>query len=409
MFEDLEEYLPADLYPAQSDRRESPGGATYYVNPVNGNDAASGASDAEAWQSFAAVNRIRLKAGDSVVVSPGDHHVTLKPDAAGTQGAPVSIIFRKGVHAFHADKAAQLRYYVSNAADNPKLPRPIGILVHGCHHLKLTGEHGSELLFTDRMIYFVNDHSEHISYHQITFDMWRPTVSELFAETVTTTATVFSAAAGSDFHIENGAFSWVGDLGEGWTMVQEAIPAEGRCWRLGQWNPFKNTLATPEGDGRFRLEYTGTDTPRPTQGHQYQFRKVVRDNVTACNLRCKNLRFENVRFYAMPGMGVVSQFTENISFITTHVEPREGSHRTCPAWADCFHFSGCRGHVVIEGCRFSGTQDDPINVHGTHLRLSAGTGPRTVTVRYMHGQTYGFEPFQTGDRIAFVSHRLLRP
>ena len=27
----------------------------------------------------------------------------------------------------------------------------------------------------------------------------------------------------------------------------------------------------------------------------------------------------------------------------------------------------------------------------------------------MHGQTYGFEPFQKGDRFAFVSHRLLRP
>jgi polygalacturonase len=107
-------------------------------------------------------------------------------------------------------------------------------------------------------------------------------------------------------------------------------------------------------------------------------------------------------------MALVSQFCENITFERVNVVPRPGTIRTCPAWADCFHFSGCRGDILVDSCRFSGTQDDPINVHGTHLRLVERTGPNQVLVRFMHPQTYGIAAFQPGDQVEFVDHRTLR-
>ncbi len=107
-------------------------------------------------------------------------------------------------------------------------------------------------------------------------------------------------------------------------------------------------------------------------------------------------------------MGIVSQFTENLTFQHVQVVPRPGTLRTCPAWADCFHFSGCKGKVLIDSCTFSGTQDDPINVHGTYLRLVQTEDHNRVLVRFMHTQTYGFAAFQPGDSVEFVSSASLR-
>ena len=107
-------------------------------------------------------------------------------------------------------------------------------------------------------------------------------------------------------------------------------------------------------------------------------------------------------------MGLVSQYTDGISYQRVRVAPRAGSSRTCPAWADCFHFSGCRGEILVEDCVFSGSQDDPINVHGTHLRLVGKPAPRQVLLRFMQPQTYGIPAFVPGDRVEFVNHATLR-
>lgn len=88
--------------------------------------------------------------------------------------------------------------------------------------------------------------------------------------------------------------------------------------------------------------------------------------------------------------------------------PKEG--RTIASTADFFQFSGCRGEVLIEHCRASGAHDDFINVHGTYLRVIEADYPsKTVLVRFMHGQSWGFEAFFAGDRILFTARKTLGP
>jgi hypothetical protein len=187
-------------------------------------------------------------------------------------------------------------------------------------------------------------------------------------------------------------------------MAQEAIPETGRCWRRGGWNPFATAVAEDLGGGRVRLN----GTRGLVQGRQFQFRNVTRDTTSAVNTRCRNLAFRDCTFHSLPGMGIVSQFTEDLAFERVRIVPRPGTLRTCPAWADCLHVSGCRGRILVDGCSFSGTQDDPINVHGTHLRIVEKTGPSQVLLRFMQPQTYGIAAFQPGDRVEFVNHRTLR-
>ena len=398
------EFSPENLYPSQAKLIPSPGDSTYYVDPAKGNDANP---PGKPWRSMAKINALMLAPGDKVVIAPGVHHETLKPSAAGTKAKPVVIQFLPGRHEFRADRAIKLCYFVSNSADAPLKPRPIGILVKNAKHLRITGGKDCDIWFGDRMTELINDHSEDITYSGLNFDFVRPTVSEYRVLESTPNSVVIQVAEGSTYTVEKGRFAWTGDLGPGWTMVQQADPAAKTCWRLGQWDPFGTAKAEDLGGGKVRLTYK-TGNFGMTKGRQFQFRNVERDTTSAVNTRCKDIVFRDCDFYSLPGMGIVSQFSENITFERVNVVPRPGTIRTCPAWADCFHFSGCRGDILVDSCRFSGTQDDPINVHGTHLRLIEKTGPNQVLVRFMQPQTYGFAAFQSGDQVEFVNHRTLR-
>ncbi len=97
--------------------------------------------------------------------------------------------------------------------------------------------------------------------------------------------------------------------------------------------------------------------------------------------------------------GLVSQFSENLTFDSVSIAPDPESGRTCAGWADGIHVSGCRGRIIVKDCFFSGLQDDAINIHGTHLRVLEKLSDRQLKVRFMHEQTFGFMAFNPGDEI----------
>jgi hypothetical protein len=111
----------------------------------------------------------------------------------------------------------------------------------------------------------------------------------------------------------------------------------------------------------------------------------------------------------MHGLGIVSQFSENISLFKVAVAPGKNSGRVIASFADCFHFSGCKGLVKIDSCFTSGSHDDPVNVHGTHLQMTSIDAAQKIKLRFMHHQTYGFEAFFAGDSIAFINPQTLMP
>ena len=388
------ERLSTDIYPPADKLAASPGDTTYTVDPAKGEDMGK-------------INAIKLAPGDHVVILPGIHRESLAPAAVGTAQKPVTIEFAPGRHEFRAERAAKLCYFVSNSADAPLKPRPIGILIRECRHVTISGGKGSEIWYGDRMTEFINDRSEDIAYSGLTFDFVRPTVSEFRVLDVAPDSVTIRVAEGSTFEIRDGHFAWTGDLGPGWTMVQQAIPETGKCWRMGRWDPFGGATAQDLGGGKVKLTYKSGNMGM-VAGRQFQFRNVDRDTTSAVNTRCKDIVIRNCTFHSLPGMAIVSQFTENLTYEHVDVVPRPGTIRTCPAWADCFHVSGCRGRILVESCNFSGTQDDPINVHGTHLRIVQKVAPNQILLRFMQPQTYGIPAFVPGDRVEFVNHRTLR-
>lgn len=388
---------------------------TYFIHPDKGDDANTGASASAAWKSFAKLDSLNLGPGDKVVVAPGIHTMSLHPKAHGSANNPAVIEFLPGTHEFAPDKAIRRPLFVSNACDAPSEPKPLGILVEDCAHLRLQGagvegEKKTLLLMGGRMIEDANLRSENIAYEKLAFDLKRPTVSEFRVSEVSGDTAIIAIAEGSTYEIKDGEFRWTGDIGSGAVMVQEAIPAEGRCWRRGtEWDPFKPSKSEEIAPGKVRVTCpAGSKAFGMEPGHQFQFRHIRRDSVGMHNADSRDIRFEDCDIYALTNMGVVSQFTENLTFRRVRVAPPAGTIRTCPAWADIFHFSNCRGLILIEGCVESGMQDDAVNCHGTHLRIVGKPAENRLTLRYMHSQTYGFAPYRPGDEIAVVDHKKLR-
>lgn len=402
------------LYPPEDKLTASPGDTSYFVDPASGSDTAAGTTKDKAWKSIARVNAIKLAPGDKVEIAPGEHDASLKPVAAGTAEKPVVIDLLPGTHAFGSEDAFRRPYHVSNSADNPAHPLPIGIMIENARHLHIRGG-GADgkgktkvvLAGPERMTYFINDHAADIAFSGLTFDLKRPTVSEFRVIEKSDNSVVVQVEAASTFAIREGKFAWTGDVGTRGLMVQQAIPADGRCWRMGGWDPFTSATAEDLGGGKVRLAYA-KGTCGMEKDRQFQFRATFRDVVTAHNTRCKNISFRDCDIHAMTGMGIVSQFTDGLTFERVRVAPEAGTLRTCPAWADMFHFSGCRGRILVSDCVFSGSQDDPINVHGTHLRITGKPADNQLLLRFMHPQTYGFAAFQPGDEVAVVSHANLR-
>ena len=124
--------------------------------------------------------------------------------------------------------------------------------------------------------------------------------------------------------------------------------------------------------------------------------------------RCKNLTFEKLRVKFMHGLGMVNQFSENITFRSCDFTPKTG--RTIASTADFFQFSGCKGKILIEGCKALGAQDDYVNVHGTHLRIiDIDYAEKSMVVRFMHPESWGFQAFGVGDGIEFIRWDTLQP
>ena len=110
----------------------------------------------------------------------------------------------------------------------------------------------------------------------------------------------------------------------------------------------------------------------------------------------------------MHGLGVVSQFCENVTFSNCDFSPKSG--RTVASTADFFQFSGCGGKLKIENCKANGAHDDYINVHGTHLRIvEINKAEKTMIVRFMHDESWGFQAFEAGDKLEFIKWDTLVP
>gem|GEM_PF-83011 len=379
------------------DRKLSPGKTTYYVDPVSGNDNNSGLKKKLAWRTFKQLDGLLLAPGDRLeIVAPGSFDTTLVLRGSGTVKKPVEVCFAPGRYDFYPDNTFRKNYQMSNTNDDPDGRKAVGILLEGAKHFRISGQDAS-VVCRGKMIEVCIDQSEDIVISGLLFDYHRPTVSEFSVTAIGDGYADIRIHKDSAYSITNGAITW---LGEGWSnktgLAQELDLSTGDLRRRS--DPLKNLKL--EETGPLQVRASGKHNMIP--GHIYQIRDTFRDCAGVFTRNSKDITWKDTKFLFMHGMGLVNQFSENLTFDSVSIAPDEAGSRTTAAWADCLHIFGCRGKVVVKDCVFSGAHDDAINVHGTYLRVVERLPGNQIKVRFMHPQTFGFAAFQSGDEVEFV-------
>lgn len=316
-------------------------------------------------------------------------------------------------------------YYITNTAgklENPDGERWSAILMKDMKNVVINGS-GALLLVHGVMTPILIDGCENIIFRNFNLDYARPTVSEYTVTMKTDTYIRIKVHKDSLYRLRDtdgdgrpDSILWQGErtLADGearyWEnaacLLQELDPDRGTLRRV-PWYGYGSGI-TDLGDNVLQLEFP--EGSRYREGCTYQARDGIRNQVGVFIHRSKNVTFEDCGFHYMHGLGVVGQYTENLTLHRLECAPRPETGRTCASFADFVQMSGCRGEILIADSHFSGAHDDTVNIHGTHLRIvEADRAERRLTVRFMHEQSWGFQAFEAGDEIELIDGESLVP
>ena len=311
-------------------------------------------------------------------------------------------------------------FFCTNTAkrdENPLGTRHTAMFLQNKHNVTIDGN-GATVMVHGKMTPFVFDRCENITVRNLTVDYACPTMTEF--EVLSNENGVCDIRIHPDcrFRVDGNELYWRGeDDADGKPYWENRCDDEKRYVKI--FDPVNLTTRDfSRQDLVFdRIEQTGEHTLRVTlrdrdadfvPGHIFQTRNIVRDQTGSLFQRCRNLHFENLRVKFMHGLGMVSQFCENVSFVNCDFTPAEG--RTIASTADFFQFSGCKGKLLVENCKAHGAQDDYVNVHGTHLLImKADFAANRLLVRFSHPETWGLQAFEKGDKIEFIRWDTLIP
>ena len=346
-----------------------------------------------------------------VPVPQGDATPVLKraiEEAAAYKGRPVVIRLQQGDYHIYRTSASKQVYYISNTAseeENPDPTKHIGIWMKGLRNVTLDGG-GARLVTHGEMTSFVIDGCENVALKNFALVAADPSVPEMTVVAADERSITAQVTVGSDYEIENGVFYW---KGEGWRfgggIAQVFYPETNVTNRCD--SPLTGVVKAIELDkGLVRFNYNRQ--PGFKVGEVYQMRHSFRTEACGFIHRSKDVLLENVKFHFLGNFGIVGQYSENLTYDHLYCAPEWGSGRTCAGFADFVQMSGCRGKIRILNSYFEGAHDDPVNIHGTHLKVMEYVSDRQVKVRFIHGQSYGFEAFFKGDEVELVDAHSLR-
>lgn len=319
--------------------------------------------------------------------------------------AAATLVFPKGRYDFWPEHSEKIEYYESNTTHNN--PKTCPIVLKGITGLTIDGT-GSEFVCHGRLQPLTLENCVGVAVRNLDIDWEIPFVAQARIEQVTDTSiTIKINRAESPYEVTNGKIVF---HGEGWQsqwwgcMEFDAetriIPQQSGDTPLGgNWDKY---TAQDLGDGLVKL--TCPFERKPKQGNILIMRHSDRDHTGVFILNCKDSAFENVNLFASAGLGILAQFCENITLTKTNVMPNYAKGRYQCGHADGFHVSNCRGRIVVDGCKFEGLMDDPINVHGTSVKIIEMTDRTRLVCKFMEGMSTGMTWGRPADKVGFINH-----
>ena len=325
-----------------------------------------------------------------------------------TKKNPV-LIFPKGRYDFWSEYCEEKLYYESNTDMIPLRRCPI--LIKDFKNLVVDCQ-GSDFIFHGRMQPFTIDHSLNITIRNVNIDWDIPMTAQARVRAVTKDYIEIEVNAyESPYQIENGKLVFIG---EGWKSpvwdfmefdgeTKMIVSQTGDDGCLGE--GFNNYTATEIRTGLLRLNYPFKR--KPAVENYLVMRHSARDHAGTFIVNSCDVQIENMNMFQNAGLGILSQYSENLSFKEVHCVPNAAKGRVFCGHDDGLHFSNCKGQITVDHCRFLALMDDPINVHGTSVQVMEKLSKNKLLCRFKHDQSIGFVWANPGDAVGFIENEAM--
>jgi hypothetical protein len=325
-----------------------------------------------------------------------------------TKNNPV-LVFPKGRYDFWPQYAVEKLYYESNTDVIPL--RRCAILIENMKNLTIDCL-GSDFIYHDRIQPFTVDKSLNILIKNVSIDWDIPLTAQ--AEIMDVKDNFIDIAINvleSPYAIEKDKLVF---LGEGWKSRWNGVmefdrdtkyvsPGTGDAGCLG--SGYQNYRAQELKYGLVRLNYNFKR--KPAKGNYLVLRHSARDHSGTFIIDSKDVTIENMNMYHNAGLGILSQYSENLTFKNVKCVPNPAKNRILSGHDDGFHYSNCKGLITIENCRFLALMDDPVNVHGTSVRIMERKDDHTLICKFMHNQSIGFIWARKGEKVGFIENEAM--
>ena len=314
--------------------------------------------------------------------------------------------FEKGRYDFSIDPTHTREYFESNTTNDG--PKNLAVLIEGFKGLTFDGG-GSEFVFHGAIQPITIDNSENITIQNVNIDWDIPLTAQAkilatsprnidleidttqFPYEITSGKLIFK---GENWKAEpNGFMEYVA----GKHLIAAGTGDEG-CIR-GDWNKSSFEELKP-GTMRMNGEFTRT----PAVGNYLILRHSKRDHAGIFIQESTQVKLENLNVYHCAGLGVLAQFSRNLDYKNVRFMPNAAKNRYFSGHDDGFHVSNCAGKVTILNCEFGGLMDDPINVHGTSVKIIEKISDQKLKCRFMHEQSTGMNWGHPNDTIGYLEN-----
>lgn len=326
----------------------------------------------------------------------------------------VRICFGKGLYPFYPEQGAREFLTLSN---NDSGDKRIAFLIKDMRNVTIEGD-GSDFMFHGCMVPFAVKGSSNVTIKGVSVDYDYPWTFEgtvLSCDPVSRSFTV-KVFPDTKYRIEGdrlffGGYDWEYPMGESILFDPKTHrPFFDTCaYDHGYWSGEMG--ARDLGDGV--VEFTRLSARDvPPVGSVWDDKGPTGLNrrfPAMAVLSSKNINIENVHIYRSGGMGLIAEYSENISVKGFSTAAHEGSPRMVTTSADATHFVSCNGKIIIEDSLFESMLDDAANIHGIYMLVDSVLSSNTLRAHFGHFQQVGDQFADEGDVISFVDKSNLRP
>lgn len=314
--------------------------------------------------------------------------------------------FLPGTYNFLPGNAIPFSLCVSNSEQQDTLYG--AVFGEGLHNITLDWQ-GSQLLFHEDLSPFVFLGCSNIQLQNVSVDWELPFSAEAtVAHSSENRADIIIDPQRYPYRVHRGELLFAREDGtESPLFGVMEFDVHTRKARPEAGDTFPKVTASPVGPGMVRLN--GEFSTPPKSGNILVLRHGKRIHPGLLADHCSQFQVSAVTMHHCCGLGMLFQFCRGVTASQVVFSPSTG-REIFSGHDDGLHFSNCSGHLLIEHCGFWGLMDDPINVHGTSVRILEISGPSSLRCGFIHPQSYGFSKWACpGDQISCLDRETLAP